>query len=209
MSKTLSNILTVFKVVRIIAKIVFILCIIGAVGCVIGLLSLPMAGAVLAEQELFGEVLDLPLAYLGCLVGIVSCVGEAIFAFLAERYFKRVLDAGTPFTFDGAKEVFNLGLASIIISVATSVLAGIFEFAVLLFSGVNASGFDVNMSVSISTGLFFLFLSIIFKHGAEVQQIYSQGTYSGTSYTDPFFDNINEQSGQEEQVNQNSDFDLH
>jgi hypothetical protein len=168
MSKSLSTVLTVFKVVRIIAKVVFILCIIGGAGCLLGLAALPLASGILSSQFLFEEELTLATAYLSCIVGVVACAGEAVFAFMAERYFKNVLTAGTPFTLEGAKESFRLGIASIIISVATSVLAGAVSAFILIFTPSEFLESDINMSFSLSTGLFFLFLSLIFKYGAEL-----------------------------------------
>lgn len=170
MSKSLSTILTVFKVVRIIAKVVFILCIIGGAGCLLGLVTLPLVSGILSSQFFFEEGLTLASGYLGCTVGAVACAGEAVFAFMAERYFKNVLIAGTPFTLDGAKESFRLGIASIIISVATSVLAGAVSAFVLIFAPSALLESDISMSFSLSTGLFFLFLSLIFKYGAELTQ---------------------------------------
>ena len=104
MNKTLSTLLTIFKVAKIVAKVIFILCIIGGAGCLLGLLTLPLAASFLSAEELVEEGLTLPSAYLGCVVGAISCAGEAVLAFFAERYFKHVLAAGTPFTFDGALE---------------------------------------------------------------------------------------------------------
>lgn len=174
MSKTLSNILTIFKVAKIIAKVVFILCIIGGAGCLLGLLTLPMAESVLSEDILLEQGLSIASAYLGCLVGVIACAGEAIFAFLAERYFKKVLSAGTPFTFDSAKESFRLGITSIIISVTTSILSGIAIGMMILFLSPSAEELDFSSSISISVGLFFLFLSLIFKHGAEIHKFYTE-----------------------------------
>lgn len=171
MSKTLSNILTVFKVVRIIAKVVFILCIIGGAGSLLTLISLPFVGSFLSDSSLLDEGISLPSTYLGCIIGIIACVGEAILAFLAERYFKNVLNAGTPFTFDSANESFRFGITSIIVSVATSLISGICYLATSLLSSPTPSETNFSASVSISVGLFFLFLSIIFKHGAELQKI--------------------------------------
>ena len=168
MSKTLSKILTVFKVARIVAKVVFILCIIGGAGCLLGLSTLPIVGALLTIPEFVEEGLDLPTAYLECIVGAISCAGEAVFAFFAERYFKSVLDAGTPFTFEGAKKSFRLGITSIIISAATAVVVGFASIIIQLFASAVTEA-DVSTSFSLSTGLFFLFLSLIFKHGAELQ----------------------------------------
>ena len=115
------------------------------------------------------EGLSLPAAYLGCIVGAIVCAAEVVFAFLAERYFGNVLNAGTPFTFEGAKESFRLGIASIIISVATSAIAGITSLVFLVLTTSAVAESDVSVSFSISMGLFFLFLSLIFKHGAELK----------------------------------------
>ena len=169
MSKALSNLLTVFKVAKIVAKVVFILCIIGCAGCVLGVLLLYMTGDLLVAEVFVEEGLSLPAAYLGCIVGAIVCAAEVVFAFLAERYFGNVLNAGTPFTFEGAKESFRLGIASIIISVATSAIAGITSLVFLVFTTSAVAESDVSVSFSISMGLFFLFLSLIFKHGAELK----------------------------------------
>lgn len=166
MSKTLSNVLTVFKVARILAKIAFIFCIIGGVGCLVALIMLPFAESMVPLQSLMEEGIDFSVTYSACVAGLVVCVGEAIFAFMAERYFRNVLSAGTPFTLEGANECFRLGLASIIISVSTAVIAGLMVPLVKIFAE-NASEFELDASISISTGLFFLFLSLVFKCGAE------------------------------------------
>lgn len=168
MSKTLSTILTIFKVAKIVAKVIFILCIVGGAGCLIGLATLPLLDLAAAAEFIAEEGLELSSAYAACFVGTITCAGEAVFAFFAERYFGHVLESGTPFTFEGAKESFRLGLASIIISVAVSVVSGLaLAIAQLISSG--GAQIDVDMSVSLTTGLFFLFMSLIFKHGAELK----------------------------------------
>ena len=168
MTKSLSTILTVFKIFRIVAKVIFILCIIGAVGSLLGVFTLPLAIGLLPPDLLLETGIDAATVYPDCIVGVVTCAGEAVFAFMAERYFKNVLAAETPFTFDGAKECFRLGIASIIISLAMSVAVGIVCGIFALLSP-DVFTFDIESSMSLSTGLFFLFLSVIFKHGAELQ----------------------------------------
>ena len=169
MSKTLSNILTIFKVVKIISRVVLILCIVGGVGSLIGLALLPMAKGFLTSGLFGTEGFVLKSAVLGCIIGIISCAGEAVFELLVERYCANVMKAETPFTFDGAKECFRLGIASLIISVSTSTLIGIITLVFQLLSG-SAAEANVNVSFSISIGLFLLFLSLIFKHGAEIKE---------------------------------------
>ena len=167
MSKTLSNILTVFKVAKILAKVVFILCIVGGAGCLVALITLPFVENVALIQSLVEGEIEFSTVYPACIAGLIVCVGEVIFAFMAERYFGSVLSAGTPFTLEGAKKCFRLGLASIIISVATAVIAGLVIPFVAIHVG-NVSEFNLDASISLSTGLFFLFLSLIFTYGAEL-----------------------------------------
>ena len=170
MSKTLSAILTVFKVARIVAKVIFILCIIGGVGSLLGLISLPLAVGLAAELTLVEEGQVATAAYPACAVGLITCAGEAVFAFLAERYCKGVLAAGTPYTFDGARECFRLGIASLIVSASIPLAVGIFSGVILLLMGMAFPDLNVSISVSVSAGLFLMFLSLLFKHGAELQQ---------------------------------------
>lgn len=164
-NKALSNILTVFKVAKILAKVVFILCIVGGAGCLVALSVLPFFGSVLPMELLTDEGLNVPSLYLACVMGAISCAGEAVLAFLAERYFGNVLAAGTPFTLEGSKECFRFGIASIIVSVAVSFVSG-FAVGIAMILSRGASDVDVDASVSLTTGLFFLFLSMIFKYGA-------------------------------------------
>ena len=168
MSKTLSTVLTVFKVLKIITKVVFILCIIGAAGCLLGLAVLLAFKDLIPPELLAEEGLDGASAYLACAAGAIVCVAEGCVAFFAQRYFGRVLNDGTPFTLHGAKTCFRLGVISIIASAAAALVSGLI-MGIFILTTTNTSEMEINMSVSISTGLFFMFLSLIFKHGAEVQ----------------------------------------
>ncbi len=161
MSKTLSNILTVFKVLRVIAKVVFILCIVGGAGCLLGLAALPLASG------MPGGVTE--VSYFACIAGACVCAGEAVFAYLAEKYCQGVMNEGTPFSLDGAKECFRLGIASIIITVAVEVATGVTAGIVMLLSEAPTLDMDVDVTISLTTGLALLFLSMIFKYGAELQ----------------------------------------
>lgn len=163
--------MTIFKVARIVAKVIFILCIIGAAGCIVALFALPLVGLALPSVFFEESALYLPTAYLDCVSGLFSCAAEAVLAFLAERYFAKALKAGTPFTFEGAKECLRLGIIYLIASVALSVILGIVAGISLIVSTGELSSFDV--SVSLSTGLFFIFMSLIFKHGAEIHSAYA------------------------------------
>lgn len=167
MSKTLSNILTVFKVAKIIAKVVFILSIIGGVGSLVSLVTLPFASVVAEIFEEGGAISS--LTYSACIVGALECASEAICAFFAEKYFGHVLESGTPFTVEGSKECFKFGLISIITSASFCVAYGIVQGIFMLISQ-NTQGFEADVSISLTTGLLFMFMSLIFKYGAELTQ---------------------------------------
>jgi len=168
MSKSLSNILTVFKVARIVAKVVGILCIVGAGGCILGIAMLPLVGVAMVSPMLNEAGVELASVYGACIVGLITCAGEAVFALMAERYCGNVLTAQTPFTEEGAKESFRLGLVSIIISLAISLVSGI-AVAVVALIASEANEANMGASVSLTTGLFFMFLSLVFRHGAELR----------------------------------------
>lgn len=168
MSKTLSNLLTIFKVAKVLAKIAFILCIIGASGCALGFFALSAVDSFMPEQ-LVANGINVNVAYFELIVGTVACIGAAVFSFLSGKYFKNVLAAGTPFSFDGAKECFRLGVASIIISAAVAVVSAIAAGVVTILENSLALNSNIETSITFSTGLFFMFLSLIFKYGAELQ----------------------------------------
>ena len=168
MSKTLSNLLTIFKVAKVLAKIAFILCIIGASGCVLGFFALSAVDSFMPEA-LLSNGISVNFAYFELIVGTVACIGTAVFSFFAGKYFKNVLDTGTPFSFDGAKECFRLGVDSIIISAAVALVSAIAAGVVAILENSLALNSNIETSITFSTGLFFMFLSVIFKYGAELQ----------------------------------------
>ena len=166
MSKSLKILQTVAKVARIVCKVLFILCIVGAAGCLIGLV------ATLAFGSLFetSGMVSFGTSVVGCAVGLLSCVGEAVLFRMGERYFERELAAGTPFTKDGAKDIFRLGIASLIVSLAVSVASGIVIGIAWIFSSSIVEP-DITMSWSLGSGLALLLLSVIFDHGAELAEL--------------------------------------
>jgi hypothetical protein len=98
-----------------------------------------------------------------------TLVGKIFIVTGTGKYFKNVLAAGTPFSFDGAKECFRLGVASIIISAAVALVSAIAAGVVTILENSLALNSNIETSITFSTGLFFMFLSLIFKYGAELQ----------------------------------------
>ena len=169
MSKSLSILQTIAKIAKIVCKVIFILCIVGGVGCLLGLLAFLILGRATVDgfDVLGGE--PFLTGAMGCITGVIACAGEAVFAYFGERYFARELAAGTPFTHEGAKEIFRLGMISIIVSLAISVASGIVT-AIFMLASPNMADWDLSMSMSIELGLALLLLSVVFRYGAEISE---------------------------------------
>ena len=172
--KTLKTIQTLAKIGRVFSKVIFILCLVGAIGCAAGIISL----AVIPESIKIGGVtihglielesgIGMGTAYTAMVQGIILCAGEAVLSKLAELYFKRELEAGTPFTLDGAKELMRLGICAIAIPIGTNIIAGI-AHAIMsaFFSGV---GDTYSGSVSVGIGIMFIVMSLFCRYGAQLE----------------------------------------
>ena len=181
--KTLQNIQTLSKVGKILCKIVFIFCLVGGIGCAVGIVSL----ALLPDQLQIGGVtihnmveknaeVSLGTCYAAMAAGIVLCTGEAVLCKIAGRYFKNELAAGTPFTFDGAREMIRLGICTICIPIGTQIIASIvhavFRVTMADVQPIELSAFS---SGSISLGFMFIVSALLCRHGAEISEKKEQG----------------------------------
>ena len=174
--KTLNTIQTLSKIAKIICKIVFILCLVGGIGCLVGILCLAFIpegfklGGVTVHSMIDNSAeVTMGAAYTGMAVGVIQCAGEAVLCKFAERYFKNELAAGTPFTFEGAKELMRLGILTISISIGTTILAAIvYQIMIHFFDGV--AKIDLSNGVSVGIGIAFIIMSLLCRHGAEIQQ---------------------------------------
>lgn len=176
-TKTLGTIQKLSNVGKILSKIVFIFSIIGFVGCIAGIISLsvfPDGGFKIGGMTIHGLAetnadISMGTAYTAMAIAIVFCAGEAVLAKFAGNYFKHELDAGTPFTFDGAKEMLRLGILTICIPAATSTIAAI-TYAIMSHAFTGVDKLDFSNAFSIGLGVMFIIMSLICKHGAEVSQ---------------------------------------
>ena len=175
--KTLSTIQLFSKVGRILCKIVFILSLVGGIGCAVGILSLAVipegfqVGGVtikgLIEENANTSVASL---YASMISGMILCAGEAVLSRFAEAFFANELKAGTPFTQAGAKEMIRLGILTICIPVAANVLSAIAISIVKLIAHESFSArFDIFTSGSVGLGLTFIISSLLCRYGAELE----------------------------------------
>ena len=68
---------------------------------------------------------------------MVVCAGEAVLAKFAEVYFQNELQAETPFTLAGAKELLRLGILTITIPTGCAVAESIVEGVIVGFMKVK------------------------------------------------------------------------
>lgn len=174
--KTLKTIQTLSKIGKIISKIIFIFCLIGGIGCFVGIISLAvipdgfkLGGVTIHSMIKKNAEISIGTCYAAMAVGIVLCAGEAVLCKLAEKYFKNELAAGTPFTFDGAKELMLLGICTICIPIGTAVISGIvYGIMSSIFSGV--ADYSFSNTTSVGLGVMFIVISLLCRYGAEITQ---------------------------------------
>lgn len=173
MSRSLKTVQTICKVCKILAEIAFVMFVV--------IVALMLAAAIFTGTGNFDAlvssgalVLDDAIMHSGaaqeyvvaiCVAIIIVFSAEAVVAKFINVYFKHELKAGTPFTFEGAKEMLRLGIIAIAVPAAASIISAIYLTVVTADSG------DWNFSVKISLGLglVFLALSPLLKHGTELR----------------------------------------
>lgn len=173
MSKSLNTVQKICKVCKVLAEIAFVLFVVIVALMLAAAIftgtgnfdALLLSGGVVLDDMLqqTGVTQDYMVAVFVCLTIIIAA--EAVVAKFINVYFKHELKAGTPFTFEGAKEMLRLGIITIAVPVGASVISAIYLTVVTADSG------DWNFSVKISLGmgLMFLALSPLLKHGTELR----------------------------------------
>lgn len=172
--KTLNAIQTLSKIGKILSRIVYICCIIGAVGCAVGMASLPFADTGILKIggiTLYGLIVNRAGIELNSLYPLMSgalivCVGQAVTTKFAQSYFEHELDAGTPFTRSGARELFRLGILTICIPLGTLIAAQIVSAILAALLGCGEV-LHLDNGDSVVLGVVFLFVSLLCKYGAE------------------------------------------
>lgn len=175
MSKTLKTIQIISKVLKVISMIFFVLAIIGAIFCALGTAIMFAIKDIIIEDESISSLLaQVGISYAECIlamiVAIIACISAAILAKFAHTYFTHELEAGTPFTYDGAKELKRLGIMWIAFPLGISLISSIAFAAYQMFDPSSITFFDFGASVDLSIGIIIIIMSIIFEHGAEREE---------------------------------------
>lgn len=175
--KTLNTIQTISKIAKIICKIGYVCCIVGGILGVVGFLSLVFIpdGFKLGGVTIQGMIEKSPDVSVKSVLanvaaGVIMCIGYGILLKIAVRYFKNELDAGTPFTFDGAKELLRLGIYTICIPIATMIASKIvFEVMKRLIEADIPDPTD-DIRLSAGVGIALIIMSVLCRYGAEIIQ---------------------------------------
>lgn len=174
--KTLNVIQRLSKIGKVLSKIIYICCIIGFCGCAVGAVALLVGaetvklGGVTLHSILEKEAdISLGSVWAAIAVGAILCIGEFFVSRMAYSYFENELNAGTPFTFEGAKELMHLGISVIWIPIATAVLAQITQ-SVIAQCTENVEKLSLDGFDSVTIGIMFIIISVICKYGAELNE---------------------------------------
>lgn len=166
--KSLEVIQKIVKVLRILAKIAYIFCIIGAVASAIGAASL---FAIDENSEIWKKALeaiqpdtiDLAAVRCTCLTGVFVCAAGAVLSWFSKRLFEDELAAGTPFDRHICKDVLKVGIIYLAVSVGSRIIMAIIYACFNL--DADGSGFP-----GFSTGIVYIICWLLCRYGADVKE---------------------------------------
>jgi len=175
MKNTLNTIQVMAKIGKIISKIVYIACLVGAIVCAVavaitaGAEGFRIAGKDMSDFIIGEGEIVMETAIFECIAGLITCTAQCVLSKFALGYFENELRAGTPFTYEGSKEILRLGILTVAIPIAAAVVSGI-AYGIFTAFFPEAAKPQLNSDVSVSMGIMFIMASLIFRHGAEISE---------------------------------------
>ena len=165
--KVLSNIVAVICIVA------FCLCVVGAVGVILGFDAIEVGGiTVEGIVDLDGEMTREVLLAV-TIGGAIICAAEAVLAKFAVHYFKRELADGTPFTRGGAGELQRLGILALALPIAAGLISSIL-FSIMAPELADSLSVELEMSGTAGIGIMMIVMAQICKYGAALEEKRSQ-----------------------------------
>ncbi len=171
MSKNLAIVQKTSRVLEIIYKVVSILCLVGAIGSLVGVVFLSIA-------RFFPRVIDKAVNESGrtvmqligdCVVGFVVSTAFFVVSKLHKDFFAMEQKAGTPFTEECAKSFRTLGIINIVVPLGLSIV-------VVIISAIFGCWDSVRFDFSLGVGIAMILLSFVFAYGAELEKKVSGST---------------------------------
>lgn len=174
------------NIAYIVTKVLMVICFVCA-GILAGSAVITMA---MSASEMVVEVLtptlnELEIEYTIFQFGIVSIaealilVAEGIVFMYAKRYFKGIVDDGTPFTHRGADELKYLGIRLLAWPFGAMLVSSI----ICAIAGVDLGA---DTSVDVGLGVSCILLSFVFHHGADLKEKADRAEKTEKSNDDSF-----------------------
>ncbi|MBE6984235.1 MAG: hypothetical protein E7434_01225 [Ruminococcaceae bacterium] len=167
------------KIIQAIAMALKVVCIvmivfygIAALASGLGLLetvfsesSRPIARFMLEEYLGYNARLSLTELRVILIGSIVAAVAEILVLLFLSRYFKHELKAGSPFTFEGAKELLWVGIKALIIFAVAMAICCVTRL--IAFGNTDLPEIETEMFQVSRHGAELILLSLLLRFGAE------------------------------------------
>lgn len=166
-SKNLKVVMGICKVLSILSKIGHVFCIIGIIGCAIGLSALIVTELVHVDiSKYVVDYTDTTVngAIASCMVGLLVSIAGTITTKLHNSYFLMVRKVGTPFTKESAQGFRTLGIINICVPVGLAIISAI------VFAIFKAGTSEFDFVNSCSVGITMILLSFVLGYGAEIEE---------------------------------------
>ncbi len=173
---SLNVIQTLAKIGKIISRIIYILCCVGFWASLVSVIIYALAGEgalKIGGTSILGPIqskADLSaLALCGHIAGsAVICAAEAFVARRATKYFENELKDGTPFTYDGSKELLKLGITTIVLPICAVIICSIgFSIAGHINPELTKPEWIEN-TTSTGMGIAMILISLLCRYGSEL-----------------------------------------
>ncbi len=190
----LHNLMKLAKIMKIFSAIAKVFCLIAAIVSVAGIVCVcilygrtEIVEALLQDETLTDALMGTVLyAYVGyaadnvnlllntlldySVVCLIMALTNYVLARESYAYYKHLILEGTPFTYQGAEEIKNLGWHEILFSIAATVICTILESILAIVLGELIPFSSASGAVIPAIGVFYLILSVVFRYGAFVSK---------------------------------------
>lgn len=176
----LNTIQKLSKIGKVLSKIAFVFSVIGFCTCIAGLLGLSFGNGSIIKiggitlHRLISEEYGYNIKSICATLSgwLIVCAGEAVLAKFAESYFKNELQAETPFTLAGAKELLRLGILTLSVPTGCAAAGSIAEGILAGFMKTQKAAtinLYFNNETSIVLGIMFILGALLCRYGAELR----------------------------------------
>lgn len=180
MSKTLKTIQKISNIARIFSKVFFILFTVSAILCLAAYISVILGFdtvvAHFGDIHINGFIDNAENLTKGAIMaklssGFIITVADAVLCRLSQKYFENELIVGTPFTFEGSREMKRLGIFAIVLPLGSYILAETVSTVIgNLTNTVYEFKYNFDNIGSITVGIMLIVMALVFKYGAEVKE---------------------------------------